>query len=377
MRTGIATVGIAIAMAACSAETGDLDGGGSAEDEVRVDTSSPVARAQYDANVAFANSYKPRCRVQNARYPRVLVSGYGRFLYITDNATGRTVSHAVPAATYPLTDAPAAGSIDPPGPQLSVGTSLVTLPSGAKVNLCGMILPVYWDLAAILVAKEIDSFSPELVVMNGVAGSTQPLWLELGAMNRAGADLDGSGNVGAKTSAAGTAPLVTGAPFSRGNLLSWKPVRSALEAEIVAQSRDAKGASTGFGDIVEGVRYAGFPRTSNDYLCNNVTYTVGLLMDSPKKTINLLQSSTKVASKPNSVPTTMKGDFRTTPRVFVHWPSSLVGGPTESALLDRAAAVLLRLVDAQLAATKAGGASAPTRGDNGTADPGLEGGGTF
>lgn len=375
MRAVLAAVGTVL-LTACSAEE-DPSVGGSSEDEVRVDTSTPLARAQYDANVAFATSYKARCRVQDARFPRVLVTGYGRFLYITDNATGRTVSRAVPAATYPRTDAPAAGAIDPPGPQLSVGTSLVTLASGAKVNLCGMVLPVYWDLAAILVAKEIDAFAPDLVVMNGVAGTTQPLWLELGAMNRAGADLDGSGNLGAKTSAAGTAPLVTGAAFSRANLLSWKPVRSALEAEIAAQSKDAKGASTGFGDVVEGVRYAGFPRLSNDYLCNNVTYTVGLLMDSPKRTINLLQASTKVASKPNSVAVTMKGDFRATPRVFVHWPSALVGGAAEDRLLDRAAAVLLRLVDAQLAASKAGAASAPTRGDNATADPGLEGGGTF
>ena len=46
-----------------------------------------------------------------------------------------------------------------------------------------MILPVYWDLAAILIAKEMDSFEPAFVMMNGVAGQRQPIWIELGATN--------------------------------------------------------------------------------------------------------------------------------------------------------------------------------------------------
>ncbi|MBL9112173.1 MAG: hypothetical protein JNM74_23000, partial [Myxococcales bacterium] len=46
------------------------------ENAVKVDTRSPAARAQYDANVAFANSYRPRCT--GAATPgrkRVLVTG--------------------------------------------------------------------------------------------------------------------------------------------------------------------------------------------------------------------------------------------------------------------------------------------------------------
>ena len=50
-----------------------------------------------------------------------------------------------------------------------VATTTIVLAGAGPVDVCAMILPVYWDLAAILVAKEIDAFRPNLVLMNGVA----------------------------------------------------------------------------------------------------------------------------------------------------------------------------------------------------------------
>src|SRR5437868_5361428 len=61
------------------------------DDAVVVDTSSPEARAQYDADVAFASKYVARCKSTSGR-PRVLVTGFGRFLENETNATGMMVS---------------------------------------------------------------------------------------------------------------------------------------------------------------------------------------------------------------------------------------------------------------------------------------------
>ena len=75
-------------------------------DGVVVDTSTPAARAQYDANVSYALSYRARCVSRGGSRPRVLVTGFGRFLSNPPNATGMLVSKLVPAARYPVTERP-------------------------------------------------------------------------------------------------------------------------------------------------------------------------------------------------------------------------------------------------------------------------------
>src|SRR5699024_9149414 len=128
------------------------------------------------------NGYVPQCLgPAGSSRPRVLVTGFGRFMSIENNATGRIVSALVPDVSYPETHAPATGELDPPEPQLSVAVSTLDLADIGTVDVCAMILPVYWDLAAILIAKETEAFQPSFVMMNGVAGPRQPLWIELGA----------------------------------------------------------------------------------------------------------------------------------------------------------------------------------------------------
>jgi hypothetical protein len=134
----------ALAMAACAPADDDplaIDEGSG--NEVKVDTRSPAARRQYDANVAFATAYAARCARTNSGHPRVLLTGFGRFMDITNNATGRIVSAVVPDAIYPETAPPAAGEVDPPEPQLSVATRTLVLPGVGPVEICAMILPVY------------------------------------------------------------------------------------------------------------------------------------------------------------------------------------------------------------------------------------------
>ena len=359
----------ALAIGACA--TGpDNAALGSADDEVKVDTRSPAARQQYDANVAFASAYKPTCAKSSSGRPRVMVTGFGRFMSINDNATGRIISKLVPGSVYPQTESPPAGTVDPPGPQLNVVSTTLDLPQSGLVDICAMILPVYWDLASILIAREMEAFEPSFVMMNGVAGSRQPIWIELGSTNRADALDDGSNQLRpAVAPSESFAKIITGGEDARPNLLSWRAVETAARVRIEAHSNDVD-QDTRFGDVLEGVKIAGFPRNSNTYLCNNVTYVTGYLMDHPLSTVRLLRASPPLPKQINQVPVRMEKSFKDTPRVFVHWPSELAT-KHHAAGADVMAAIL----DAQLIALARG--NRPTRGDNALADPTLQGGTFF
>lgn len=352
---------LAVVAPACVFEAPDPEGPPSTEeDEVKVDTSTPEARAQYDANVAFARAYTPRCALPDDGAPRVLVTGYGRFHSITTNATGKIVSALVPSARYPETRPAPAGQVEPPEEQLSVGVATLDLEGVGRVHVCGMILPVYWDLAAVLAAKEIAAIRPQMVIMNGVASSAQPLWLELGAVNKAVGD-DSSG-LSPVADRSGYAKIISNAPpseESRGNLLAWERVRRAVDEARARHSAEVEGGAS-FGSILqEGALYARFPRT-NTYLCNNITYVTGYLMDHGDRTVRLLQASARVSGKPNDVRVTLGADLSRVPRVFFHWPSGLATRHHAAG-----ADVLRAAIAAQLTA-----GAASTRGDAITPSPG-------
>ena len=364
-------LGACSVLAACSAESdpeGD-DPSLSEENAVRVDTSSPQARAQYDANVAFVNGYRARCTAPRTGKKRVLVTGFGRFQSITDNATGRMVAGLLPDLAYPETAAPPAGEIDPPAKQLAVGFGTVRLPISGDVEVCAMVLPVFWDLAAVLAAKEIEAFGPDMVLMNGVAGGRQDVWIELGAVNKAATLDDGSDQLRPlPDDPSRQAPILTRGPAERANLLSWSSTLAAAKASREA-SADEREGGVRFGDVVLGAKLAGYPRGSNTYLCNNITYVVGYLMDNPGTTVSLLRASVRVAGKSNDVRARISRDMRTTPRVFMHWPSELARVHTA-----RGRGLMLGVIDAQIAHPAS---DAPTRGKKADAAPDLAGGPTF
>jgi hypothetical protein len=375
MRALAASVALTLltSVAGCAASTdNEVDEVGNAEDSVKVDTSSPRARAQYDANLAFAKSYKPHCTGAASGRPRVIVTGFGRFMSVTNNATGRMVS-ALSGVAYPETEPPADGKVDSPSPQLAVGMTTLDLPHAGKVDVCAMILPVYWDLAAALIAKEVDAFGPSFVMMNGVAGDRQPTWIELGSVNRAAPLDDGSNQlrpaVGKNQSYAPIVPNASKADGARGLLLSWDHVHAAAAATIAKHAADMEGDER-FDAFVSGVEFAGYPRESNTYLCNNVTYVTNYLMSYPGKSVSLMSASVKKPGAANDLPITIKRDVRDVPRVFMHWSSALSGAHVKAG-----ADVMRAVIEAQLTARSAG--EAPSLGDNGRANPALAGGAFF
>lgn len=325
------------------------------EDEVIVKTETAEEWAQYQASLKFALGYKPRCQATSGR-PRVIVSGYGRFMSNRTNATGMVINRLIPEAIYPETDPPAPGEVDDPAPQTSVALGTLDLPGTGEVDVCAMILPVFWDLAAILVLKEAQAFNPDLVLMNGIAGSAQPLWLELGSVNKAMSARDGS-NLLAPLEGSPLIPKASSTDQLRGLRMSWDAVKEAAEGAIEAEasSVDAQGAP--FKDILTGAKFAGFPRPSNTYLCNNVAYTVNYLMGYPGRSVKLMQASKPRAGQPSSISVKLTRDHRSTPRDFIHWPSSLSDDN-----LDAAARVLSAIIDAQLTAIRQG--DAPSLGTN-------------
>jgi pyrrolidone-carboxylate peptidase len=342
-----------------SSMVGCADDLGSQQADVVVDTQSEAAWAQYVTDVHFAEGYVPSCVPDpTSGRPRVLVTGFGRFMDNAENATGRMVSRVVPGLEYPLTAQPAPGQVDDPAAQTRVKLGVASLPGVGEVDVCGMVLPVFWDLAAYLVLREAESFEPELVLMNGIAGARQPLWLELGSVNQAVALPDGSGVL---------VPIEPGAPLldeappdeqARGLLLSWQQVRTGGESRIAALAAETDGGGTPFGDVVQGVRYAGYPRQSNTYLCNNTTYVVGYVLDHAGQPVRLLEPSAPRPGGPTGIDLDFGPDLSSVPREFVHWPKEL-----NDTHLDRGADVMAHLIAAQLTAQ-----SAPTRGDPAMAD---------
>jgi pyrrolidone-carboxylate peptidase len=364
-------LGVVAASVGCASES-DLT---TVDDDITVDTSTPEARRQYDANVGFATRYTARCAsaLPQSGRPRVLLTGFGRFMSIANNATGRIISTLVPNATYPETVQPPAGQLDAPEAQLSVGAMTLPLPGVGDVDVCAMILPVYWDLAAILIAKEAEAFKPTFVMMNGVAGPTQPLWIELGATNRAARNYDGSNALApAMPPGQSLVKLIESAQPSddlQSNLLSWRAVQSSARAAVARHAGEVENGVS-FGSIVGGASLAGFPRNSNTYLCNNVTYTVGYLMSHPGQGVRLLRASVPRSGRANEVVARTTTDFRNVPRVFVHWPSELAEQHHEAG-----ADVMKSIIAAQITASRTG--DKPTLGDNAIADPTLAGGRFF
>lgn len=336
---------------------------GTDELDVKVDTESELAWQQYLANLEFAKSYAPRCDLEAAEGAdhRVLVTGFGRFQSNSYNATGGMVSELIAELDYPETTAPPSDEVDLPGPQTAVAQGVLELPGAGKVFVCAMVLPVFWDLAPYLIAQELAAFRPDMVLMNGIAGWRQEVWLELGAVNKAKRLGDGSNNLRPEEDLAPLVPSADATEYARANLASWDAMRTAIDGAL-EQETDLLRDGVAFGDVVHGTLLAGFPRSSNTYLCNNVTYTVGYLMDHHADEVTLMEASHVRDGVDTGLDVTLGVDMSNVPRLFMHWPSDLRGEH-----LPAGAALMRAAIDAQLTALGSE-SDAPARGDNDIAE---------
>ena len=147
----------------------------------------------------------------------------------------------------------------------------------------------------------------------------------------------------------------------KGLFLSYDAVDRAAKAAVLSHA-DHVVDGRRFDAVLQGVKLAGFPRSGNTYLCNNLSYVTNYLMASPGHAVSLLSASTGSKDARNGVRVKIDRDVRKVPRVFVHWPSTLTG-----AHIDDAADVMRAILDTQLLALAPGGA-APVLGTNAMAE---------
>lgn len=299
-----------MALVACGNESTAVE----PDDLTQVGTETPAALAQYDLNLKFIKAYESRCTVIDAALPRVLVTGYGRFQGIENNLTGRLVAKMV-GATYPTLPAMASAPFDP-GALTVVRTQVLDL-DGVRANVCGMVLPVFWDVAPLMVETESAAFKPDVILMNGVGPARTPLRIELGSANDAIPSLDGSDSLAPwdKSSTGKTQAVVRSEPVGMGlaSRLPFAQVRAAAEKALASAGAN----DMDLPDSIRGVRFAAFPSNYLTYLCNNVVFVTNYLATHPGKRVTLLQSSTRRTSRV----VTARGGDATLARAFVHWPS--------------------------------------------------------
>jgi pyrrolidone-carboxylate peptidase len=182
-----------------------------------------------------------------------------------------------------------------------------------------MVLPVVWEAAAALVAKQARAMRASLVIMSGVAAPAQPIFIELGATCARTSTPDAFG--------LRPRPVTTRA----GNLPTTLDARRAESAARDAIAHEASVAPR-FGDVVHGVvcRTAG---AENAYVCNATAYGVTAMS---RRRVRVLRTG----ACPSGVE--LARTFRPA-QGFLHWPSD-----TDATDATACARVLSAIVDACL-----------------------------
>lgn len=293
---------------------------------MRLHTDHPLQHAQLAAEHAWLESLALPSRPRGRR--RVLLTGFARFGPHERNASGELVAALLPGLEVPRYPAPQPGTVFSPELQFVAETARVRWDT-TEVVLAVLILPVLWDLAAAVVLRAIQKFDPELVVMSGVAGPRQPLWIELGASNQTHPRRDASEHLqpitDARVLAGGPPALAHRAAFPR--LL--EVARAQLRAEPTLE------------EVMPTVELTGFPRPGNAYICNATAYAVAHALTLPERPLTLLEGS----ADQRGATLHLRRDRVHVPHFFLHWPSDLSGPRVEAA-----SRMLRAIVSAQLRA---------------------------
>jgi hypothetical protein len=191
------------------------------------------------------------------------------------------------------------------------GRGAILLPSGKRVRASLMVLPVVWQAAAALVAREARAARVKLVLMSGVAPLSQ-LVVEGVAVRRAVASPD----------VLGLKPPAWRAPRPEATLTV--DVARAAEAARIALAKEPS-----LHAAVRGVEVR-HERRDNAYICNATAYDVTAL---GRRGASMLATSgtAGIAVRRTFVPA----------NGFVHWPGTIA-----SEAAGASAHILLAMVDA-------------------------------
>lgn len=247
---------------------------------------------------------------------RILMSGFGPFKGTEVNISGVVVQSLANPLFWPDVyrddDAipsglkPASGRVSPQSFGGETSERHLVL-QNKKYHVCFLSLDVKWDLAAAIILHEIQLFQPQAVILSGLGGDYHSATFEGGAVNQAtglpGFNGDGSADQNNRPIASYILPAVDGKPLG-SVLMTWNAPALAKVAKPFTQRIDE-------GYAVHGLT-AG--RSSNDYICNNVSYVT---MQALSGRSILLAGSTMSMSLP----------AQTIPAGFFHYPL----GPSKDA----------------------------------------------
>ncbi len=194
----------------------------------------------------------------------------------------------------------------------AVGRGLVRLPSGRRVLASLLVLPVVWDAAGALVAKEVRAARAALVVMSGVAAPAQPIFVEAIA-----------------SAARAPARDAFGLRPSRRVRFS-RALRATLDVELArAAMARALVSEPELAPRIRGVacREAG---PDNAYVCNATAHVTAL---AARRALRVLRSP--------GAPDGLRVERIGARHGFVHWPGDL-----DPAHAHACARVLLAAIDA-------------------------------
>lgn len=319
----------------------------SSEAHIRLQLHSPKAIAQYEANRLFAQEfvYRELARLdvpsEDRALKRVLVSGFGRFLTHDFNATAHIVTGLLKDVSAPHAVIERFEGVHDPSEQTLLKYQRVSLDDHSEIALCVLVLPVFWELAPWLLLNTLKHFQPSIVLMNGIAGERQPLWLEQRCANRAKVCEDGSGHLVPQALSLTDEATELCAEHKRDSeseklRLQWDAVARAAQHHLEAMKDQREGVFN-LSDILQGILPMTEYRESNAYLCNALTYFCNYAMVHPQEELEFFaQSSQPLSFK-------LEGEWAHVARGFLHWPSELRGKHIECA-----SALLRTIIQAEL-----------------------------
>lgn len=295
---------------------------------MRLQTDHPLQHAQLAAEGAWLETLVLPPRPRGRR--RVLLTGFARFGVHERNASGELVAALLPDLEVPRFPGPQPDTVFSPELQFVAATGGVRW-DDVDVDLAVLVLPVLWDVAAAVVLRAVEQFDPELVVMSGVAGPRQPLWVELGASNQTHPRRDASGHL----QPIADARVVPGGPPALAHRAAFPTLLELGRAQLAAEASLA--------EVMPSVELTGFPRPGNAYICNATAYTVAYALSHPDRPLTLLEGS----ADQRGATLHLRRDRAHVPHFFLHWPSELRG-----VQVDAAARILRTMVSAQLRANE-------------------------
>jgi pyrrolidone-carboxylate peptidase len=214
---------------------------------------------------------------------RVLISGFAPFQTDGKNISG-LVADALGNQTFfksgmrisDMGTFSGAGEInDNPGEFQARATQRTIVYNALSYELCTLVLPVQWDLAAAIILYETKIFSPHLIIMSGRDGKSHGLRLEAAAINSAlnapGFDTNGD-SLGDKNQPITSPILPTGPDVSPNIAMTWKPAQLAPKVSLALNKMNEIVGTPASNAYVALPQQSADP--SNNYICNNTSFVV-------------------------------------------------------------------------------------------------------